>query len=65
MSLFSRNLGTIDRSLRIFGGILLIALASVDWIGPWGYVGLVPLITGIAGKCPLYSVFGLSSCARR
>lgn len=65
MSFFSRNLGAIDRSLRICGGVLLIALASVESIGPWGYVGVVPLVTGIAGTCPLYAVFGLSSCARR
>jgi hypothetical protein len=65
MSLFSRNLGAIDRSLRVLGGVVLLALVGMDAIGPWGYVGLVPLLTGIIGTCPLYAVLGLRSCARR
>lgn len=65
MSFFSRNIGTIDRGLRIGGGALLVALAGAGAIGSWGYVGVVPLLTGLAGICPLYSVLGLNTCARR
>lgn len=63
MSWFSRNVGTIDRALRIGGGALLIGLAGTGTIGLWGYVGAVPLLTGLAGTCPLYSLLGLNSCA--
>lgn len=65
MSFFSRNIGTIDRGLRIVGGALLVALAGAGTIGSWGYVGAVPLVTGLAGICPLYSLLGLNTCARR
>lgn len=65
MSFFSRNIGIVDRGLRIGGGALLVALAGAGTIGLWGYVGVVPLLTGLAGICPLYSVLGLNTCARR
>lgn len=65
MSFLSRNIGTIDRGLRIGGGTLLIALAGGGVIGPWGYVGVLPLLTGVAGTCPLYTLLGLNTCARR
>lgn len=58
----SRNVGTIDRVLRISLGLLLIALAYVGAVGPWGYIGLVPLLTGLAGRCPAYSLFGIRTC---
>ena len=58
------NVGTIDRVVRIIVGLALLALV---FIGPktlWGLVGLVPLFTGLARSCPLYSVFGISTCPR-
>jgi len=58
----SRNEGTVDRILRIVFGL---ALLSLVFIGPktmWGLVGLVPLLTGLAGYCPLYRVLGFSTC---
>ena len=58
------NMGSIDRGLRIVVGIVLIA--AVFFIeGPmrwWGLVGLVPLVTGLAGSCPAYSILGISTC---
>ena len=57
-----KNEGTIDRVLRVGAGLLLIGLAVTETIGPWGYIGIVPLITGAIGVCPLYSVLGIKTC---
>ncbi len=56
------NVGTIDRILRIVGGIALIGLALAGTIGVWGYIGILPLLTGIFRTCPAYSVLGMSTC---
>ncbi len=56
------NEGTIDRVLRIVAGAGILSLAFVGPQTPWAYIGLVPLITGLVGFCPLYSVLGLSTC---
>lgn len=56
------NEGTMDRALRIIAGIVLIALAATHTIGIWGYIGVVPLLTGIIGTCPAYLIFGISTC---
>jgi len=58
------NVGNIDRGLRILLGIALIGMALAGVIGFWGYVGLVPLLTGAIGSCPLYSLLGMSTCKR-
>lgn len=58
----SRNVGTVDRILRIVAGIALIALAATGTVGAWGYIGLVPLLTAFIGYCPAYSLIGLSTC---
>ncbi|RZI94943.1 MAG: DUF2892 domain-containing protein [Variovorax sp.] len=60
----SNNVGTIDRSLRIGAGLALIALAATETIGYWGYLGIVPLLTGAIGSCPAYTLFGVSTCPR-
>ena len=56
------NEGTIDRALRVAVGILLLALTFNGTIGPWGWIGVVPLLTGAIGWCPLYTVFGINTC---
>lgn len=56
------NEGTLDRTVRVLAGIALIALAYTGTIGPWGYIGIVPLVTGALGMCPLYSLLGISTC---
>ena len=56
------NEGVIDRSLRVAAGLLLIGLAYTSAIGDWGYVGVIPLVTGAVGVCPLYSMLRISSC---
>lgn len=59
---FRTNEGTIDRVLRIVLGLALLSLTVVGPKSLWGLVGIVPLLTGIVGMCPLYSVFGISTC---
>lgn len=56
------NVGGIDRVLRVIIGVLLVALAVMGTIGPWGWIGLVPLATAALGVCPLYTVLGFSTC---
>lgn len=56
------NEGTIDRALRIIAGLALIALAATGTVGVWGYIGVVPLLTGIIGICPAYAIFGMNTC---
>jgi hypothetical protein len=56
------NVGGIDRVLRAVLGVVLVALAVMGTIGPWGWIGLVPLATAALGLCPLYTVLGFSTC---
>jgi hypothetical protein len=56
------NIGTIDRSLRIVAGLLLIGLSLSGMIGVWGWIGLVPLATGIFRFCPVYTFLGIKTC---
>lgn len=56
------NVGGIDRMARIVIGLVLIALAVTDTIGVWGWIGVVPLLTGLIRWCPLYPLLGISSC---
>ncbi|MDQ0036850.1 hypothetical protein J2W30_004625 [Variovorax boronicumulans] len=65
MPFLSNNVGILDRALRIGAGLLLVALAARGTIGFWGYIGVVPLLTGVVGNCPVYSLFGFSTCSRR
>lgn len=59
------NVGGIDRTLRIVAGLVLIALAATGTVGWWGWIGVVPLVTGLAGWCPAYTLLGISSCPMR
>lgn len=56
------NEGTIDRALRVIAGLALIGLTVSGTIGAWGWIGVVPLATGLIGICPAYSILGLSTC---
>lgn len=62
--MFKSNVGSTDRILRIIVGMALLALVFVGPKTPWGWLGLVPLLTGLLTTCPLYSVLGWSSRAR-
>jgi hypothetical protein len=56
------NVGGIDRIARIAVGLLLLALTLTGTIGAWGWIGVVPLVTGVFKFCPLYTMLGISSC---
>lgn len=57
-----KNEGTLDRVIRVGVGLALIGLAFAHVIGPWGYIGIVPLLTGGIGTCPLYSLLHIGTC---
>lgn len=63
--LLPRNEGSVDRALRVLVGIGLISLAFVGPQTPWGWLGLMPLATGLIGSCPGYTLFGLSTCGKK
>ena len=58
----TRNVGGLDKALRIGGGIVLLALGLFGPLGWWGALGLVPLATGLVGNCPVYGLLGLNTC---
>ena len=58
-----QNVGGIDRALRIVAGLVLIALAISGVFAPWGWIGIVPLFTGLVRWCPVYMPFGIRTCA--
>ncbi len=57
----TKNEGKTDRSIRIILG-LIIVLLGVYFQTWWGLIGLIPILTSLIGWCPLYSIFGISSC---
>ena len=59
----TKNVGGIDSTLRILIGLALIACSSTNTIGMWGYLGVVPLLTGLIGWCPPYAIFGFNTCS--
>jgi DUF2892 family protein len=56
---FATNEGVIDRSFRVIAGLALLSLVFVGPKTLWGLVGIVPLVTGIVGTCPLYTALGI------
>ena len=57
-----KNEGMIDRALRVIAGAALVSLVFVGPETPWGWIGVVPLVTGLVGNCPVYSLLGISTC---
>ena len=60
--LLPRNEHAIDRTLRILLGITILSLTVIGPQTAWGFLGLIPLATGIAGSCPVYTLFGVTTC---
>ena len=58
----TRNEGGLDRSIRVIVGLALIALTLTGKIGAWGWIGALPVLTGLIGWCPAYSLIGLRTC---
>ena len=61
----ARNEGSVDRALRVIAGLVLLGLAAQGLHTPWTWIGVVPLLTGLVGTCPLYSLLGISTCRLR
>ncbi len=61
----TRNEGTLDRVARVALGVVLIVLALRGMYTPWTWIGVVPLLTGLVGVCPLYSLLGVNTCKVR
>lgn len=57
----SVNIGTIERIVRVIVGVVILSLTVLGPRSPWAYFGIIPILTGLSGWCPLYSVFGIST----
>jgi hypothetical protein len=58
-----QNIGTVDRGIRITVGVILIGASLFGYIGVWGWLGVIPLATGLFRFCPAYLPFGWSTCS--
>ncbi len=56
------NVGTIDRAIRVVAGLILIGLTMADIVGPWGWLGLIAVVTGAFRFCPAYALTGIKTC---
>lgn len=63
--LFPQNEHTVERVIRVLVGIGLLALVFVGPKTPWGYIGIIPIVTGLSGTCPLYTILGISTCKKQ
>lgn len=61
-SLLAKNVGNADRFLRVVLGLALLSFTIVGPHTAWGYLGVIPLFTGIIGMCPLYAILGFNTC---
>jgi hypothetical protein len=60
--IFPRNEHTVDRVIRVLLGVVGLSLVFVGPKTPLGYIGLIPLVTGLVGTCPLYTLLGIATC---
>lgn len=60
--MFATNVGDLDRGLRVAVGLALIAAVLAGFIGAWGWIGVVPLATGLMRSCPVYTLLGIRTC---
>lgn len=58
----NKNVGGIDKILRIILGLVLVGATIAGMLPVWGYIGIVPLATGLMGWCPLYPLLGINTC---
>lgn len=61
----TKNVGNIERIVRIAAGLVLMALAATSTLGVWAWLGVVPLATGVLGWCPPYSLLGINTCKNK
>lgn len=57
-----KNEGTADRAMRVLVGLVVLSLVFVGPKTPWAWLGIVPVLTGLVGWCPLYSLLGINTC---
>jgi len=57
-----KNVGSVERVIRVIAGIAILSLAFVGPRSPWAYLGIIPLATGLLGWCPPYALLGISTC---
>lgn len=55
----------LERGVRVLLGLALISLVFIGPKTPWGYLGILPVVTGLLGSCPVYTLFGFSTCPKR
>ena len=60
-----QNEGTLDRIVRVVLGLAVLSLVFVGPQTPWAWIGIVPLVTGMVGWCPLYALLGVSTCGKK
>ena len=61
----TRNEGTVDRVVRVVVGLGILSLAFIGPKSAWAYIGIVPVLTGLIGYCPAYSLLGMNTCGIR
>ncbi len=59
-----KNIGNIERVIRIAAGLIILSLTIIGPQSPWGLLGIVPLATGVIGWCPPYAMLGISTCKK-
>jgi hypothetical protein len=62
---FVRNEHQVERVIRVVAGLVLLSLVFVGPQTMWGWLGLIPLATGLSGTCPAYSILGVNTCPKR
>jgi hypothetical protein len=63
--LFPVNVHNVERVVRVLAGVGILSLAFVGPQTPWAWLGVVPVATGLAGSCPVYTILGISTCPRK
>ncbi|MEO8444051.1 MAG: DUF2892 domain-containing protein [Gammaproteobacteria bacterium] len=57
-----KNVGSLDRGLRVVVGLVLLSLTVIGPKTLWGLIGIVPLVTAFVGSCPAYTLLGIKTC---
>ena len=57
-----KNVGSVDRGIRIAAGLALLSLTVIGPQTPWGLIGILPLVTALVGWCPAYTLLGIRTC---
>lgn len=63
MNILPRNEHVVERVIRVVAGLAILSLAFIGPQSPWAWLGLVPVVTGALGSCPIYTLFGVSTCS--